>query len=278
MTDRFPDLHEGAWRLPDGTVLDGEIVAWDVEQAQVLPFNVLQKRIGRKNVTAGILRRAPAAFLAFDLLEWQGEDIRARPLVERRGLLEQALESLPEDSRLRRSECIHADSWEGLARIRATSRAEMAEGLMLKRRASSYGVGRVRGDWWKWKVDPYTVDAVLIYAQRGSGRRASLYTDYTLGVWSGEELVPFAKAYSGLTDEEIREVDRFVRQHTLERFGPVRRVEPRLVFEVAFEDIQRSKRHRCGIAVRFPRLVRWRRDKQPADADRLETLEARLRE
>jgi DNA ligase-1 len=171
---------------------------------------------------------------------------------------------------------IEADSWEQLSAVREESRSRGVEGFMLKRHGSPYRVGRRRGDWWKWKINPYSVDAVLIYAQRGSGRRASLYTDYTFGIWDGDKLVPFAKAYSGLTDDEIRQVDAFVRHNTVERFGPVRVVKPELVFELAFEGIQRSTRHKSGIAVRFPRMARWRTDKKPEDADTLETIRSLL--
>ena len=170
------------------------------------------------------------------------------------------------------SPTIDAESWSALAALRADSRARGVEGLMLKRRSSPYGVGRKRGDWWKWKIEPYTIDAVLIYAQPGSGRRASLLTDYTFGVWDGGELVPIAKAYSGLSNEEIDEMDRWIRRHTRERFGPVRHVEPVHVFELGFEGIARSSRHRSGVAVRFPRMLRWRRDKTPEEADTLEQV------
>jgi DNA ligase-1 len=230
----------------------------------------MQRRIGRKNLGRKILTEVPAQFIAFDLLETVGHDIRPRPLAERRKLLEELLEDWP--VRMICSPVMIFDDWTACAARREVSREQQVEGFMLKRLDSAYGVGRATGIWWKWKVDPHTVDAVLIYAQRGSGRRAALFTDYTFGVWDDGVLVPFAKAYSGLTDEEIREVDRFVRQNTLERFGPVRRVEPELVFELAFENIQRSTRHKSGIAVRFPRISRWRTDKPPDQADSLETL------
>jgi DNA ligase 1 len=185
---------------------------------------------------------------------------------------------LPEGGPLLLSPLLRAASWDALMGERERSREVNAEGLMLKRLGSPYRVGRVRGDWWKWKVNPFTVDAVLIYAQRGSGKRASLYTDYTFGVWDGDQLVPFAKAYSGLTDAEIRRVDAFVRRNTVEKFGPVRTVKPELVFELAFEAIQRSSRHKSGIAVRFPRILRWREDKPIGEADSLETIRALLPE
>lgn len=272
ISDRFPELIDAARALPDGTVLDGEILPF--RDNRVLPFAELQRRIGRKQLTRKLLAEVPVVLIAFDLLEHAGHDLRARPLSGRRPLLEQLLAATAPT--IRTSPLLPADSWPALTRSRATSREHQVEGLMLKRRDSAYGVGRPRGDWWKWKLDPYTVDAVLIYAQRGQGRRASLYTDYTFGVWRGDELVPFCKAYSGLTDAEIAEVDRFVREHTTERFGPVRVVEPGLVFEIGFEGINRSTRHKSGVAVRFPRMLRWRTDKRPADADRIEQLQALL--
>jgi DNA ligase 1 len=270
ITDRFPEIEEVGRALPDCVVLDGEIMAWKDERP--LPFGVLQTRIGRKNLTPRILAEAPAAFIAFDLLEHQGQDIRTLALVDRRQQLAQLARGVPANLALRLSTELVAQDWDDLKRLRDEARSRQVEGVMLKRRDSAYGVGRPKGDWWKWKISPYTIDAVLIYAQRGHGRRASLYTDYTFGVWSAGELVPVAKAYSGLTDEEIREVDRYVRDNTLERFGPVRAVRPELVFELHFEGIQISKRHKAGIAVRFPRMARWRHDKKPADADTLQTL------
>ena len=274
VTDRFPELGEAGRLLPDGTALDGELMGWRDDSP--LPFSELQRRIGRKSPGARIRREVPAALVAYDLLEWAGEDVRRRPLRERRRLLVDLVRSLPQAPALRLSPRVEAGSWAELATLQAGARERGAEGLMLKRLGSPYRVGRKRGDWWKWKVDPYRVDAVLIYAQRGHGRRASLYTDYTFGVWDGDLLVPFAKAYSGLTDAEIREVDRFVRRHGRERFGPVRAVEPELVFEIAFEGIRASSRHKSGVAVRFPRIARWRRDKQAEAADRLETVKALL--
>jgi DNA ligase-1 len=276
LTDRFPELHFEATRLPDGTVLDGEIVVW--KEGRVQPFASLQRRIGRKTLGKKILADAPAAFLVFDVLERGGEDIRARPLSERRALLESLLSGSTDESRILLAPIVARESWDGLADARAASREHGVEGLMLKRLDSPYGVGRERGPWWKWKINPYTVDCVMIYAQRGHGRRAGLYTDYTFGVWRDGELTPFAKAYSGLTDEEILEVDRFVRRNTIERFGPVRSVEPKLVFELAFENIQRSTRHKSGIAVRFPRIARWRKDKKPEEADTLDAVIAMIRQ
>ena len=271
ITDRFPEVAQAARGLADGTVLDGEILPW---KDGVLPFAELQRRIGRKQLTRKILDEVPAVLVAFDVLEHGGQDLRERPLTERRVVLERVLAGA--DPALRPSPVVAATSWDQLRQLREGSRAHQVEGLMLKRRASTYGVGRPRGDWWKWKIEPRTVDAVLIYAQRGQGRRASLYTDYTFGVWQGEALVPFCKAYSGLTDAEIVEVDKFVREHTLEKFGPVRVVEPALVFEIGFEGIARSTRHKSGVAVRFPRMLRWRTDKTPGDADRIEQLQALL--
>jgi DNA ligase-1 len=275
MTDRFPEIATAAELIPDGTVLDGEVLAWN---EGVLPFSVMQKRIGRKKLGKTILAEAPVALMAFDLLEHEGKDVREQPLQWRRERLEAAVRQIDQahsnQQSLLLSPIVQAGTWDQLAEIRQTSREENTEGLMLKRLDSPYGVGRPRGDWWKWKIDPFSVDAVLIYAQRGSGRRASLYTDYTFAVWHGEDLVPFAKAYSGLSNDEIAEVDAFVRGNTVERFGPVRSVTPKLVFEIAFENIQLSKRHKSGIAVRFPRIVRWRRDKSPRDADSLANLKS----
>ena len=261
---QFPELMADAARLPH-CVIDGEVLAW--KDGNVMPFTSLQKRLNRKNPGRKVMEEAPVIFLAFDLLEWEGEDWRARPLAERRRRLEEALLSIPGGTRFHVSSLVRAPSWEALAAARAQSRERGTEGLMLKRAASPYGVGRPRGDWWKWKIEPYTLDAVLIYAQKGHGKRASLYTDYTFGLWHAGELVPFAKAYSGLTDAEIREVDGFVRRNTTERFGPVRVVKPELVFELGFEAIQRSARHKSGIAVRFPRMLRMRKDKAPAEAN-----------
>jgi DNA ligase-1 len=215
-------------------------------------------------------------FLTFDLLEKDGQDVRESPLRGRRVWLEEIVDKLPADARIRVSTVVNGASWAELRQAREESRQRRVEGLMLKRLDSAYGVGRQRGSWWKWKVDPISIDAVMIYAQFGHGRRASLYTDYTFGLWREGELVPFAKAYSGLSDNEIREVDRFVRRNTTERFGPVRRVKPELVFELGFENIQKSSRHKSGVAVRFPRMLRWRKDKPATEADSLESLYALL--
>jgi DNA ligase-1 len=253
--------------------LDGEIVIW--QNGRAASFNALQKRLGRKAPGKVLIAKAPAALIAYDLLELDGRDARMEPLAERREKLEAVLGGLDAPA-LRLSPLVRADSWDALKTLRAKSRALGVEGMMLKRRDSEYGVGRSRGPWWKWKIEPYTVDAVILYAQRGSGRRASLYTDYTFGVWDQGALVPFAKAYSGLTDAEIREVDRFVREHTKEKFGPVRVVEPELVCELAFEGLQHSTRHKSGIAVRFPRISRLRPDKRAEDADTLDHVRALL--
>ncbi|MFL5321658.1 MAG: ATP-dependent DNA ligase [Myxococcaceae bacterium] len=267
ITDRFPELRDEVKRLPTGTVIDGEIMAW---RDGPLPFSVLQKRIGRQKLSAKILEDAPAAVLAYDLLEENGQDIRALPLSERRARLEKLLSGF--SPRFHPSEVLKFPSWDEYAKARGTARERGVEGLMLKRLDSEYLTGRKRGDWWKWKIDPFTVDAVLVYAQPGNGRRATLFTDLTFAVWQDGELLPVAKAYSGLSDEEIAELDGWVRRHTIERFGPVRAVEPLHVFEIAFEGIGESPRHKSGIAVRFPRISRWRRDKKPADADSLNTL------
>jgi DNA ligase-1 len=274
VTDRYPELAALGPLLPDGTVIDGEILPW--KDGAVLPFAQLQRRIGRKTLAKKLLAEVPVVIMAYDLLDWEGTDIRDRPLEERRDRLARLVEAVPSDGRLSLSPRVEAMTWEGLAAERAQSRGRQVEGLMLKRLGSPYRVGRVRGDWWKWKVNPLTVDAVLVYAQRGSGKRASLYTDYTFAVWDAGGLVPVAKAYSGLTDAEIRKVDAFVRGHTVEKFGPVRSVTPELVFELAFEGIQRSTRHKSGVAVRFPRILRWRTDKPAAEADSLESLKALL--
>ena len=274
VTDRYPEIATAAIHLPDGVVLDGELLPW--KEGAVLPFAKLQQRIGRKTLGKKLLADVPVIFLTYDLLEYEGIDWRDQPLTQRRAILRQLVQTLDQPQILL-SPLAEADSWPALAELRDESRSRMVEGFMLKRRDSPYRVGRQRGDWWKWKIEPYTVDAVLINAQRGSGKRASLYTDYTFGVWDDvNNLIPFAKAYSGLTDAEIREVDAFIRRNTLEKFGPVRTVKPELVFELAFEGIQHSSRHKSGIAVRFPRILRWRHDKPIEEADTLETIRALL--
>jgi DNA ligase-1 len=274
---QFPEIMADAPKLPE-CVLDGEILAW--KDGRVMPFAALQKRLGRKNPGRKVMADSPVIFLAFDLLELEGEDWRERPLKERREKLREIVHSIPQGSCFGTSSPLAASTWEALARAREDSRSLGTEGLMLKRLDSAYGVGRPKGVWWKWKVEPYTLDAVLVYAQKGHGKRASLYTDYTFALWNEGELVPFAKAYSGLTDEEIREVDGFIRGNTLERFGPVRTVKPELVFELGFEGIQRSNRHKSGIAVRFPRMLRMRKDKAPSQANSVqeafELLEAHV--
>jgi len=311
VTERFPEIERAAldWAgavepAGAGVVFDGEVLAWEEAGTRPLPFAVLQKRVTRTTLTPAVLRAAPAVFLAYDLLEWHGEDWRNRPQRERRGRLESLLAPAPASPppgpmesdrtpppgaaalpRLRLSPAVPVSDWDTLAALRAQSRSRGVEGFMLKRLSAPYGAGRTRadgGDWWKWKVDPYTVDAVLVYAQRGHGRRASLYTDYTFAVWDRvpdggpRTLLPCAKAYSGLTDAEIAQVDAIVRRTTVESFGPVRSVTPSLVFELGFEGIAPSPRHRSGVALRFPRILRWRTDKPPDDADTLATLRALL--
>ncbi|MEO0796503.1 MAG: ATP-dependent DNA ligase [Verrucomicrobiota bacterium] len=275
LTERFPEVVSVAARLPNGTVLDGELMAW--RDGKPLSFAVLQKRIGRTKLSTKILESSPVAFIGYDCLEWKREDVRKNDLHQRVTLLGKAIQSLPEDQQgILLAPAVEFQSWEDLVQFREQSRARGVEGLMLKRNAAEYGVGRVKGDWWKWKVDPFSVDAVMVAAQAGHGRRSGLFTDYTFAVWRGEELVTFAKAYSGLTDAEIREVDQWVRAHTLAKHGPVRTVEPQLVFELHFEGIAESTRHKSGLAVRFPRISRWRTDKLPADADSLETIQGLL--
>ncbi|WP_236196153.1 ATP-dependent DNA ligase [Pseudomonas glycinae] len=294
VTERFPEFDTLLHGLPDGTVIDGEIVVWknqrpvtedafdpqSTEAPAVQPFALLQQRIGRKSLDRKILEDAPVVVLAYDLLEWEGEDWRNQPQAKRREQLEQVIARC-NNPVLLPSPILTGDDWFDLARQREASRRLGVEGMMLKARDAMYGVGRTKdmGVWWKWKVDPFSVDAVLIYAQRGHGRRASLYSDYTFAVWDGppgasaRALVPFAKAYSGLTDAEMREVDSIVRKTTVEKFGPVSSVKPSLVFELGFEGIALSRRHKSGIAVRFPRMLRWRQDKTVDEADSLATLQ-----
>jgi DNA ligase-1 len=272
LEERFPEVATSAQTLPAGTVLDGELLAW--RDGRPLAFQQLQRRIQRKQVGKKLLAEVPVSFLAFDILEADGIDLRQSPLRHRREKLETLMQGLapPTSDHLRLSPRVDCADRRALEEARTKARREGAEGLMIKPLDSPYAVGRVRGIWWKWKVNPFTVDAVMIYAQRGHGRRASLYTDYTFALWDGGELVPVAKAYSGLTDEEIRRVDRFVRENTREQFGPVRSVTPQLVMEIAFENVQPSPRHKSGIAVRFPRIVRIRDDKRIEGADSLQTL------
>ncbi len=292
VTDRFPELAEAAMAaLPDGTVVDGEILVWLPDEPQPRPFADLQKRLGRKTLGPKLLRELPVVLVTYDLLEHAGQDLRQQPQQARRALLETVLQQpdaaaiapTPQQT-LRLSTLLHGADWQDLGRQREAARGMGTEGFMLKNRHAHYGVGRTKdvGVWWKWKIDPMSVDAVLIYAQRGHGRRASLYTDYTFAVWTGPEgdpdrqLVPFAKAYSGLTDAEIAQVDAIIRKTTRESFGPVRSVDATQVFELGFEGIARSPRHKSGIAVRFPRMLRWRQDKPVAEADTLQTLAALL--
>lgn len=272
ITDRFPEIVlAGEW-LPDGTVLDGEVVAW--RDGAIRPFADLQQRIGRKKLTPAILASVPARFLVYDILEQDHVDIREVPMHERRARLEALLAQAPQELSL--SPLVTAESWDSLAALRTESRTRSVEGLMLKARESVYGTGRQRGAWWKWKVEPYSFDAVMLYAQPGHGRRSNLYTDYTFGVWKDGELVPVAKAYSGLDNSEISQLDRWIRAHTVEKFGPVRSVEPSQVFELAYEGIAASSRHKSGIALRFPRILRRRTDKPAAEADTLANLQAVL--
>ncbi|MEO6518316.1 MAG: ATP-dependent DNA ligase, partial [Pseudoxanthomonas sp.] len=272
---RFPEIESAAATLPSDCVIDGELLAWREGDAP-MPFTALQTRIQRRKPGAKTLADTPARVLAYDLLELQGQDLRQRPLFERRALLETLLAEHA-DPRIVVSPRVDADSWSAAALLRGDARERGVEGLMLKRAESSYQSGRRRGDWWKWKIDPLTIDAVLLYAQSGHGRRSTLYTDYTFGVWDGDALVPIAKAYSGLNDKEILALDSWIRANTVERFGPVRSVKAQHVFELGFEAVNRSKRHKSGIAVRFPRILRWRQDKPMAEADRLETLQALAR-
>jgi DNA ligase-1 len=266
ITHRFPEIAQAGARLPPGTVLDGEVVAF--ADGRPRPFSDLQQRIGRQTRVREIAEGIPVVFLAYDVLEDQGEDVRACPLQERRARLVERVNG----PALLVSEEIQSPTWQSLATLRRESRARGVEGLMIKRWTSPYRPGRRRGDWWKWKIEPFTMDAVLVYAQPGSGRRATVFTDYTFAVWQEGALVPVAKAYSGLSDAEIDELDRWIRRHTTERFGPVSAVEPVHVFELGFEAIARSTRHKSGLAVRFPRILRWRRDKPPHEADTIEAL------
>ncbi|GMQ27575.1 ATP-dependent DNA ligase [Algoriphagus confluentis] len=274
VNEKFPELLDLAENLPDGTVLDGEILAFS--EGKPLPFAILQTRIGRKNLSKKQLTEAPVSLLVYDLLEWKGKDVRDWPLAERKKIIQELYHSHPHP-RFELSKALSPESWKDLADLRQASREHFAEGLMMKKLDSPYESGRKRGSWWKWKIEPLTIDGVMIYAQKGHGRRADLYSDYTFGVWEGDRLVPFAKAYSGLTDAEMREVDAFVKKNTKERFGPVRTVKPELVFEIAFEGIQDSPRHKSGIALRFPRISRWRKDKPMEEANTLEDLKSLLK-
>lgn len=273
MTEKFPEYYALKDLLPEGLVLDGEIIP-SIEK-KPLPFALLQTRIGRKNITKKNLQEAPIAFFAYDILEHNGIDIREQPLEKRRLLLEEVVAAIAQPVLLI-SPVIDFSTWEQLAQIRHSSRDMGAEGIMLKRKSSAYQVGRKVGDWWKWKIDPLVIDAVMIYAQKGHGRRSNLYTDYTFAVKDGDKLVTFTKAYSGLTDKEFAQVDAFVKRNSLEKFGPVRTVKPELVFEIAFEGIAASSRHKSGVALRFPRISRWRKDKTPEEINTLHDLKKML--
>lgn len=271
VTERYPEVSESAALIEDGVVLDGELLAWS-EQDGVMEFSMLQRRIGRKTVGRKLLREIPVCFMAYDLIEYEGNDYRGQSTAQRRKKLETVLAG--HSGVLKLSPLLEVNDWHQAASYRQQSRSRRVEGLMLKHVDAEYETGRKRGQWWKWKVDPYTVDAVMLYAQPGHGRRANLYTDYTFAVWRDSELVPFAKAYSGLNNTEISELDKWIRQNTVERFGPVRAVNPEQVFELAFEGISNSKRHKSGVAVRFPRIVRWRRDLSAGDADSIQDVRA----
>ena len=270
VTEQYPEYALLKDLLPNGTVLDGEILGF--KDGQVLSFNILQSRLGRKKLSKKLLTESPVAFFVYDLLEFGGRDIREESLSYRRLKLNELLTSMAHTGPLILSEQILFDDWNALGEVREGARAKNTEGLMLKKKSAIYQSGRKKGDWWKWKVDPLSIDAVMLYAQRGHGRRANLFSDFTFAVWDADRLVPFAKAYSGLTDEEFKEITEFVRKNTIERFGPVHSVNPQLVFEIAFEGIRESKRHKSGIALRFPRIKRWRKDKHPKEANNLKDL------
>ncbi|WP_276169191.1 ATP-dependent DNA ligase [Zobellia alginiliquefaciens] len=280
VTDKYPEFNLFINKIPNGTVIDGEILPYI--DNQIGTFNNLQTRIGRKTVSKALLNKVPVILKAYDILEWNGEDIRNLAFTERRAILEKLYDNLETtELPLHLSETMHFNSWDEVANERKRSRKMFSEGLMLKRKDSPYLVGRKKGDWWKWKVDPLTIDAVLTYAMRGHGRRSNLFTDYTFALWNeneaGEkELVTFAKAYSGLTDAEFRKVDAWIKRNTLERFGPVRSVTPHHVFEIAFEGIALSKRHKSGVATRFPRILRWRKDKTIHEANSLNDLKSMI--
>jgi len=273
MTEKFPEYDSLKDKLPDGVALDGEIIP--AVNGQPLPFALLQTRIGRKNITKKQLQEAPISFFTYDLLEYNYEDWRGNTLEERRKKLEEIVAYANHD-KLLLSTMIDYNTWDELTEIRRASRDYFAEGLMLKRKSSIYQVGRKVGDWWKWKIDPFTIDAVMIYAQKGHGRRSNLYTDYTFAVKDEDKLVPFTKAYSGLTDKEFAQVDAFVKRNAIEKFGPVRTVKPELVFEIAFEGIAASSRHKSGVALRFPRINKWRTDKRPDEINTLDDLKKML--
>ncbi|MGB1020349.1 MAG: ATP-dependent DNA ligase [Flavobacteriaceae bacterium] len=275
ITDIFPELECLAELLPNGTVVDGELIPY--KDGVIGNFNDLQKRIGRKTVTQKILQDNPIILMLYDLLEWEGKDIRAMPLIKRQVILNDLYQNYKGTNvPILLSEVLTFTTWEEVTQERARAEEKRSEGLMLKHKEAPYAVGRKKGSWWKWKSDPKTIDAVLTYAMRGHGRRTNLYSDYTFALWQKDQLVTFAKAYSGLTDAEIKEVDRFVKKNTLDRFGPVRQVKPELVFEIAFEGLAPSPRHKSGVAVRFPRILRWRHDKKSAEANSLEDLKQLL--
>lgn len=273
ITDKFPEIMALSDVLPDGVVLDGEVLAY--RDGLPISFQYLQTRITRKTVSKKQLQEAPTVFMAYDILEYRGEDVRSRPLSERRALLEEVVSGTAAGG-LILSPLVHISDWNELPALLEESRERACEGFMIKRQAAPYQAGRRRGDWWKWKVDPLSIDAVMIYAQKGSGKRSGLYTDYTFAVRDGDKLVPFAKAYSGLTDKQIGQVDRWVKANSIEQFGPVKTVKPELVFEIGFEGIGASSRHKSGVAVRFPRILKWRTDKTAAEADSIETLKEML--
>lgn len=283
VTDAFPDLAAAAHALPDGLVIDAEILAWHADKptphtaglpGRPLPFSDLQRRLNRKRVEPTLFPDVPVVLMAYDLLEHNARDMRTQPMADRRELLVTTIRAANPDPDILLSPMLTPGTWDGAAELKDSARDLGAEGLMLKRLTSRYQSGRVRGDWWKWKADPFTIDAVLVAAQPGTGRRAGLYTDYTFAVWDGDQLTPIAKAYSGLTDEEFVKVDDFIRKHTRSRHGPVRAVKPELVFELAFEGVRPSPRHKSGLALRFPRMKRWRTDKSPREADTIDALRA----
>ena len=279
VTDRYPELVALGEYIPDGTVFDGELLPFI--DGEIGSFYDLQKRIGRKTVSKKLLETIPVILRTYDLLEYEGKDIREHAFRDRREKLSTTIHKIDQDA-LQLSELICFEDWDALHDIREGAREIKSEGLMLKRRDASYKIGRKKGDWWKWKLDPMSIDAVLTYAMRGHGRRSNLFTDYTFGLWAeneaGErELVTFAKAYSGLTDKEFKEVDKYIKSNTIQRFGPVRSVVPKLVFEIGFEAIALSSRHKSGVATRFPRILRWRRDKQIEEANTLEELKDLIR-
>ncbi|MCX7605952.1 MAG: ATP-dependent DNA ligase [Bacteroidia bacterium] len=269
ISESFPDLQARFQLLPPGTVVDGELLI--AREGRIFSFAALQRRLLRKRITPSLLQELPATIFVYDILEWEGQDLRTLPLMYRRALLEEVAKRFPF---LELSARLSVESWEEVERCRADPPLG-AEGVMLKRKDSPYLTGRRRGYWWKYKRVPFSVDAVLVYAQRGHGRRSGWFTDLTFALWNEKgELVTFAKAYSGLTDAEMQELTRWVRSHGVEKVGPVVKVPPVWVFEIGFEGIQPSNRHKCGYAVRFPRILRWRRDKPPQEADTVQVLAA----